>query len=143
MQGQLGMLSGGLPLGAGSLGSFGKLSTLPSLGPMGSLGRSLGNGNRNGEAPKFGGPCSSEGAAFCCHAVLRELLRFTAEFGHVADHILGASPCLCCSSSASRHRRACMNPGTPRHGVSQLMLSCIWAGVAHTRIPAHIALAST
>lgn len=48
-----------------------------------------------------------------------------------------------CSSSASRHRRACMNPGTPRHGVYQLMLSCIWAGVAHTRIPAHIALAST
>ena len=44
LQGQLGMLSGGLSLGGGSLGSFGKLGALPSLGPLGSLGRSLGNG---------------------------------------------------------------------------------------------------
>ena len=45
LQGQLGMLSGGLSLGGGSPGSFGKLSALPSLGPLGSLGRSLGNGD--------------------------------------------------------------------------------------------------
>jgi hypothetical protein len=43
LQGQLGMLSGGLSLGGGSVGSFGKLSALPSLGPLGSLGRSVGD----------------------------------------------------------------------------------------------------
>ena len=56
MQGQLGMLSGGLPLA--SLGSFGKLSALPSLGTLGSLGRS----NGTAEAPKFGAHCMPEGA---------------------------------------------------------------------------------
>ena len=56
MQGQLGMLSGGLPLA--SLGSFGKLSGLPSLGTLGSLGRSSGT-----EAPRFGAPRMPEGAA--------------------------------------------------------------------------------
>ncbi|CAL5224107.1 g6738 [Coccomyxa viridis] len=55
--GQLGMLSGGLPLA--SLGSFGKLSGLPSLGTLGSLGRSSGT-----EAPRFGAPRMPEGAAF-------------------------------------------------------------------------------
>ena len=54
MQGQLGMLSGGLPLA--SLGSFGKLSGLPSLGTLGSLGRSSGT-----EAPRFGAPRMPEG----------------------------------------------------------------------------------
>ena len=55
MQGQLGMLSGGLPLA--SLGSFGKLSGLPSLGTLGSMGRSNG-----AEAPRFGAPRAQEGA---------------------------------------------------------------------------------
>ena len=55
MQGQLGMLSGGLPLA--SLGSFGKLSGLPSLGTLGSMGRSSGT-----EAPRFGAPRMPEGA---------------------------------------------------------------------------------
>ena len=57
MQGQLGMLSGGLPLA--SLGSFGKLSALPSLGTLSSLGRS----NGTTEAPRFGAPRMPEGAA--------------------------------------------------------------------------------
>ncbi len=63
MQGQLGMLSGGLPLA--SLGSFGKLSGLPSLGTLGSLGRSSGT-----EAPRFGAPRMPEGAVLLfglCH----------------------------------------------------------------------------
>lgn len=66
MQGQLGMLSGGMPIS--SLGSFGKLSALPSLGTLGSVGRS----NGNGEAPRFGGPrLSSEGAGRSPAPVLR------------------------------------------------------------------------
>lgn len=55
MQGQLGMLSGGLPLA--SLGSFGKLSGLPSLGTLGSMSRSNGT-----EAPRFGAHRVPEGA---------------------------------------------------------------------------------
>ena len=66
VQGQLSMLSGGLPLS--SLGSFGKLSALPSLGTLGSVGRS----NGNGEAPRFGGPrLASEGAGCSPARVLR------------------------------------------------------------------------
>ena len=55
----MGLLSGGLSLGGGSLGSFGKLGMLPSLGSMGSFGRSMGMSNGNGG--QLGGQRMSEG----------------------------------------------------------------------------------
>ena len=55
----MGLLSGGLPLGGGSLGSFGKLGMLPSLGSMGSFGRSMGMSNGNGS--QLGAQRMSEG----------------------------------------------------------------------------------
>ena len=59
VQGQMGLLSGGLSLGGASMGSFGKLGMLPSLGSMGSFNRSMGMSNSNGG--QLGGQRMSEG----------------------------------------------------------------------------------
>ena len=55
----MGLLSGGLSMGGGSLGSLGKLGMLPSLGSMGSYGRSMGMSNGNGS--QLGGQRMPEG----------------------------------------------------------------------------------
>lgn len=57
--GQMGLFSGGLSMGGGSLGSLGKLGMLPSLSSMGSFGRSMGMSNGNGS--QLGGPHVPEG----------------------------------------------------------------------------------